>query len=196
MINSSRPFSPELREGLHVALEHRLERLGRRPFGMIWSFCLHPVERKSQLDIHRMLDPKRTVIVEHSDAFQLRHEVDRALLGDLLDELDDRRLWRGVVPGGQGVGLGERCWNGEEESGRGQYGATRELADFILGEHVEPHFAVLGVSRRYSLGMWRPQFARGGRRRIRLRSKMVPLTRRGCARQLFPGASSLSVERD
>ena len=96
------------RKRLHVAFEHRLKRLGGCPFGMIWRLGLHPVEREGKLDVHRMLDPQRAVIVEHRDAFGLRHEVGRTFLAHLLDELDDRSLRRGVVPGGQGIGLGQR----------------------------------------------------------------------------------------
>ncbi len=76
-------------ERLHVAFEHRLERLYGRPFRMLRSERLHPVQREGELGVHGVLDPQRAVIVEHRDALRFRDEVGRTLLGHLLDEGDD-----------------------------------------------------------------------------------------------------------
>ena len=128
------------RECLHVAFEHRLKRLGRCPFGMIWRLGLHTVEREGKLDVHRMLDPQRAVIVEHRDAFGLRHEVGRAFLAHLLDELDDRSLRRGVVPGRQRIGLGER--DGRRKGNRQENSdGTRGCLEITWHEHgISPRF--------------------------------------------------------
>ncbi|MCY1373847.1 hypothetical protein D9M69_611450 [compost metagenome] len=83
---------------LHVALQNCLERLGVLPFRMGGSLGLHAVEREGELGIHRMFDPQRAVIVEDGDALRFRNEVGRVLGGHLLDERDDGRFRRGVVP--------------------------------------------------------------------------------------------------
>ena len=56
---------------------------------MVRRECLHSVEREIQLDRHRLLAPKRAVVVEGGDAFGDRHEVRRAGFGDVLDKGDD-----------------------------------------------------------------------------------------------------------
>ena len=61
---------------LQVAVQHRSEGLLGLPFRMHGRHRLHAVECKGKLDVHRLLDPQRAVIVEHGDALRFRHEVD------------------------------------------------------------------------------------------------------------------------
>ena len=63
------------RKSLHVAFQHRLERLGRRPVRVLRRQRLHPVEREGELGVHRVLDPQRAVIVEHGNTFGFGHEI-------------------------------------------------------------------------------------------------------------------------
>ena len=60
---------------LHVALEHRLERLLVFPFRMLRRQRLDAVEREGELEIHRLLAPQRAVVVEHGDALGGGHEI-------------------------------------------------------------------------------------------------------------------------
>ena len=73
---------------LHVAVEHRLERLLGLPLRMLRRQRLHAVEREGELDVHRLLDPERAVVVEGRDALVDRHEVRPALRGDARDEVE------------------------------------------------------------------------------------------------------------
>ena len=93
---------------LDVALEQRREWLLVLPVGMLRRQRLHAVERKSELEIHRLLGPERAVIVEGGDALVDGHEVRAALRGHLGDEIGDGFLDRAVVPGRQRIGLRER----------------------------------------------------------------------------------------
>ena len=52
----------------HVALEQRGKRLLRFPLGMLRREHLHALERKDELEIHRLLGPERAVVVEGGDA--------------------------------------------------------------------------------------------------------------------------------
>jgi hypothetical protein len=58
------PLLAGRRERLPVALEHRLERLGLLPFGMLRRHRPYPVEREGELEVDRLLGPERAVIVE------------------------------------------------------------------------------------------------------------------------------------
>jgi hypothetical protein len=60
---------------LHVAFQHRLEGLLVLPFRMQWRQGLHAIEREDQLDIHGVLGPQRSVIVECGNALRHRHEI-------------------------------------------------------------------------------------------------------------------------
>ena len=72
---------------LQVAVEHGLERLLGLPAGVLRRQRLDAIEDEGELDIHRLLDPQRPVIVECGDALIRRHEVRSALRGDPRDEL-------------------------------------------------------------------------------------------------------------
>ena len=72
----------------HVAFEHGLERLLVLPARVLRRQRLDAVEREGELDIHRLLDPQRAVIVEGGDALILGHEIRPA--GDARDEIGDR----------------------------------------------------------------------------------------------------------
>ena len=78
---------------LHVAVEHRLERLLGLPVGVLRRQRLDAVEDEGELEVHRLLDPQRAVVVERGDALVRRHEVRPALRRDARDEIDDRRSW-------------------------------------------------------------------------------------------------------
>ena len=58
-------------------------------------------EDEQRLHVRRALAPQRPVVVEHGYALRGRHEVRAALLGDAIDEVDDRRPGRPIVPGGK-----------------------------------------------------------------------------------------------
>ena len=68
---------------------------------MLRRHRLDAVECKGELEIDRLLRPKRTVIVEHSDALGRRNKVRAALSGDARDEIGDRRFRRAVIQGRQ-----------------------------------------------------------------------------------------------
>ena len=93
------------RQRLQVAVQHRRERLLGLPVRMHGRKRLHPVECKGQLDIHRLLDPERAVIVEGRDALLDRHEERPALRRDPRDKIEDRSLGRPLVPGRQWIAL-------------------------------------------------------------------------------------------
>ena len=57
---SERPFN--------VALQQRSEWLFGLPLGMLWGERLNAIERKQELEIHRLLGPERAVVVERRDA--------------------------------------------------------------------------------------------------------------------------------
>ena len=88
-------------EGLHVPVEHRLERLLILPFGMVGRHGLHAIEREGQLDIHRVFHPQCAVVIEGGDALIDGDEVGPALRGNAGDELCDCGFGRAVVPGRQ-----------------------------------------------------------------------------------------------
>ena len=80
-------------------VEHRLERLLVLPVRILRRQRLDAVEDEGELDVHRLLDPQRAVVVEGGDALIHRHEVRPALGGDTRDEGGDRLFRRAVVPG-------------------------------------------------------------------------------------------------
>jgi len=75
---------------------------------------LHLLEHEDELDIQRLLAPQRTVVVEGRNALFRRDVVLPRLVGHRLDEGDDARLRRAVVPGGKRV-LGLRDARKERE---------------------------------------------------------------------------------
>ena len=94
----------EFRDGLHVAVEHRREGLLVLPFGVHRRELLNPVEPKGELDIHGLLAPQRSIVVEGRDPVRHGYEVRRALARHGRDEIQDRLLGRPVVPRRKRVG--------------------------------------------------------------------------------------------
>ena len=74
------------RQRLQVAVEHGLERLLGLPARVLRRQRLDAVEDEGELDIHRLLDPQRAVVVEGRDALGGRHEVGTALRRHARDE--------------------------------------------------------------------------------------------------------------
>ena len=99
---------------LHVAFEHRLERLRVFHSGCCGAIALTRSSAKASwmyigCSTHSVPSLSNTAMRSGSG-----HEIGRAFLGHLLDERDDRRLRRGVVPGRQGIG---RCGRRDGEQG-------------------------------------------------------------------------------
>ena len=92
-------------ERLHVVVQHRLEWLLVGPGRILRRERLDAVQNEGELDVHRLLDPQRAVIVEGRDALLDRDEVRAALIGGTRDEVDDRFLGRALVPRGQSIAL-------------------------------------------------------------------------------------------
>ena len=106
--------------GFHIALEQRGERFLGLPLGMLRRERLHAVEREVELHRHRLLAPERAVVVERGDALGDRHEVRRAFLRHLLDEVDDGLLGLAVVPRWERVGsASEGCGESQRANERG-----------------------------------------------------------------------------
>ncbi len=93
------------RECLVIAVEHGLVRLGLLPVWMLRRQGRDPIHGESDLEVDRLLGPQRAVVVEDGDALLGQDVVGAFLGGDALHEIQDRLLGRGVVPGGQGIGL-------------------------------------------------------------------------------------------
>ena len=72
---------------LQVAVEHGLERLLVLPVRVLRRERLDAVEDEGELDVHRLLDPQRAVVVEGRDALSRRHEVRPALCRHARDEM-------------------------------------------------------------------------------------------------------------
>ena len=85
-------------EGLAIAFEHRLERLLLLPLRMLRRQALHLVQGEEHLEVHRLLAPQGTVVIEHGDALGWRHEVLAALAGHGFDESHDRLARSTVIP--------------------------------------------------------------------------------------------------
>ena len=62
------PRQPGRSERGHVALEHRLERLGRLPLRVLAGERPDAVEGERELDVERLLRPERPVVVEDGEA--------------------------------------------------------------------------------------------------------------------------------
>ena len=86
------------RHRLHVPFQKRLERLCRLPLRLLGREFLHSIKYEIELCIHRLLDPQRTVIVKHGDAFGLFYVVFAALIRDGCNEFQDRFLRPTIVP--------------------------------------------------------------------------------------------------
>ena len=133
---------------LHVAVQHRLERLLGLPFRMLRRQRLDAVEHEGELDVHRLLDPQRAVVVEGRDALIRRHEVGPALRRDARDEIGDRRLGRAVVPGRQRVGLRlrrRRWWSEARQRARKHRQGREQDAAIDAGEIEQIGFMVVSL---------------------------------------------------
>ncbi len=87
--------------GVEIASENALERL---PIFPLWVFVgqhLDPIDDKRELEIVRLLRPKRAVIVECGNPLGDGHEVRATFLGHPIDKSDDRLLCGALVPGGK-----------------------------------------------------------------------------------------------
>jgi len=58
---------------------------------------LHAIEREGHLDVHRLLDPQRAIVIEGCDALAGATKSGPAF-GDPTDEFDDGLLRRSVIP--------------------------------------------------------------------------------------------------
>jgi hypothetical protein len=81
-----------------IVLEHALEGLYIPPLRVLGRERAHAVERERELEVHRLLGPKRAVVVENGDTLRRCDEVSGAFCRDALDESDDGLLRRTVVP--------------------------------------------------------------------------------------------------
>ena len=88
----------KFRRCFDVALQHRLVRLRVRPFRMQRGHRLHTVERECHLDIHRLLNPKRAIVVEGRDALGGCDQIRAAGFSDPVDEIDYGLLGRRGIP--------------------------------------------------------------------------------------------------
>ena len=87
------PVLARLGERFHVTFKRRLEWLRVLPFWMERSQCLHAIERKSQLGVHRMFHPQGAIIIERCNALGGRHKIRRTLLRHGGNEIQDRLLF-------------------------------------------------------------------------------------------------------
>src|SRR5439155_25022280 len=80
------------------------ERFFRFPLRMLRRDRLHAINREEELEIHWLLTPERSVVIERGDALLERNKIRRAFLGDLSDEFGDGLLGRAVIPRSERVG--------------------------------------------------------------------------------------------
>jgi hypothetical protein len=132
---------------LHVAVEHRLERLRRLPFRVLRRQGLHPGECEGELEVDRLLRPERAVVVERRDALLRRHEPGVGTIGDFLDERDNALFGSPVVPRRQrrvrlspderGHQKDERGHQKKEnQTGRGPDSSSTRHAETLPREHA------------------------------------------------------------
>jgi len=126
-------FLARFRHRLHVAFKHRPEWLLFLPVGVLRRHRPDAIQRKGELDIHRLLDPQRAVIVESRDTLIFGHEIRPA--GDSRHEVGDRTLRRTVIPGWQPVAAplclhwreARRCGQNGKCAQRRKHQATTKL---------------------------------------------------------------------
>jgi hypothetical protein len=92
-------------QGLHVTVQHGLERLLGLPVGVLRCQRPDAVEDECELDRHRVFDPQGAVVVERGDALIDGYEVRSALDGDAQNKIGNGFLRGTVVPGRQRIGL-------------------------------------------------------------------------------------------
>jgi hypothetical protein len=121
------------RQSRHVAVEHGLEWLFGLPTRVLRRQLPDAVENEGELDIHRLLDPQRAVIVESRDTLIFGHEIRPA--GDSRNKVGDRTLRRAVIPGWQPVAAplclhwreARRCGQNGKCAQRRKHQATTKL---------------------------------------------------------------------
>jgi hypothetical protein len=86
-------------DGLQVTVQHCCEGLLCFPIRMHWRHRFCAIEREGHLDIHRLFDPKRAVVIEGRDALVDRNEERSALCCDARDKIEDRSFGSALVPG-------------------------------------------------------------------------------------------------
>ena len=153
---SSTPFSPRRPATAFMSsLENALERLLRFPLRVLRSQRLHPVERKCELKVNRLLGPERAVVVERRDSFWRGYEVSTALRRDACHEADDGLLRRSVVPGGEGIGGGSWRWRHARCLHRRRLAAARrrgsQNAEEDDGKERSSHRLLSPVLERYQV---------------------------------------------
>ena len=89
--------------GGQVTFEQGSERLLTFPLRMLWRERINAGKSKIALEKHRLLGPKRAVVVNGGDALVNRHEIPRTGFRHILDKSNDGLLWRSIVPGWQGI---------------------------------------------------------------------------------------------
>src|SRR5262245_38738831 len=87
------------RQGLDIAVEPRLERLLGLPVGMLRRHGSHPIHRKHDLEIHRLLRPQCSVMVKSCDPIGGCDIIGTAFAGHALDKFEYRLLAGPVIPG-------------------------------------------------------------------------------------------------
>ncbi len=105
-----------------VAGEDRRERLPGPPLGVLGRELRDAVEHEEDLRVHRVLDPRRPVLIEGHDALIGPHEVRARGARGRGDEVEDGLLRGAVVPRGQRV-LGAR---GERHEPHGEERRERQ----------------------------------------------------------------------
>ena len=98
------PVSPSAASALRSSSSAALNGCFVFQSGCFAAQRLDAIDRKDDLDIHRLLGPQRAVVVEGGDALVERHEIRAAGRGHARDEVGDRLFHRAVVPGGRGSG--------------------------------------------------------------------------------------------
>jgi hypothetical protein len=93
-------------ERLGIAFDHCLERLLALPVRVLRCQRSHPIDRKGELDIDRLLGPQRAVVVEGCDALGCRHELGAGLERHAGNEVGDGPFCGAVIPGRQRIGCG------------------------------------------------------------------------------------------
>src|SRR4029434_8038783 len=89
------------RQSFDVAIEHRLERLLGFPIRMLRRQRPHPIHRKHDLEVHRLLRPQGACVVRGLDALLGFDIVGRAFAGYTVDKVDYRFFTGAVVPSRQ-----------------------------------------------------------------------------------------------
>ena len=88
----------ELRHRLAIAGNHRLERLNRLPLRMLRRKRHDTVQRKDDLRVDRLLDPKSSILIKSRKSIAGSNEFRAAWRSSRRDQLDDCLLGWSIVP--------------------------------------------------------------------------------------------------